>query len=333
MGDETFFMPDGFSPRSSPSASPHAPGTATSATRGASCFCANIKSSATSTTRASIPRIGNPILDNPAFVRQTARDQYWGAKRVVAFSESEIRAAAALGHYPPATERRLAEVLLHRRDAIARAFFRQVAALDYFEIANDRLRFPRPLGRGRPGRQEQLFGDRRQHGRAGQRRQRRHRDGRLAITLLTLSVFPRRKEPPRGPRALRRRRKNGARRRRRALAYSHSSPVLMRNRQRVGDGCGKGSGSCFRLRFCSDATSSSRFAGATGPNRASQLQRDGLDRRGSAAHLDALRNSPRLPALEPELELEHEPTPTLSLWPLPVSTLASSGTRWHLVRA
>jgi hypothetical protein len=80
------------------------------------------------------PRDWHPVLDNPAFVRQTARDRYWGAKRVVAFSESELRAAVALGHYAPATAERLYQILWNRRQAIARAFLGEVAPLDYFRV-------------------------------------------------------------------------------------------------------------------------------------------------------------------------------------------------------
>jgi hypothetical protein len=87
------------------------------------------------------PTNWHPVLDNPAFVRQTARDRYWGAKRVVAFSEAEVRAAVALGHYPPATAQRLFDILWHRRERIARAFFTEVDALDYFRFDEHRLCF------------------------------------------------------------------------------------------------------------------------------------------------------------------------------------------------
>jgi hypothetical protein len=87
------------------------------------------------------PRNWHPVLDNPAFVRMTARDRYWGAKRVVAFSEVELRAAVALGHYAPATEERLFQILWHRRERIARAFLADVAPLDYFRFDGARLCF------------------------------------------------------------------------------------------------------------------------------------------------------------------------------------------------
>ncbi|MDB4969691.1 MAG: hypothetical protein JWN44_5380 [Myxococcales bacterium] len=87
------------------------------------------------------PRRWHPVLDNPAFVRMTRRDRYWGAKRVIAFSEAEVRAAIALGHYPPATANRLFEVLWRRREKIARAFLAETAPLDYFRFDDQRLCF------------------------------------------------------------------------------------------------------------------------------------------------------------------------------------------------
>jgi hypothetical protein len=71
----------------------------------------------------------------------TLRDRYWGAKQVVAFSEAEVRAAVALGHYAPATAERLFQILWHRRDKIARAFLAETAPLDYFRVDGDRLCF------------------------------------------------------------------------------------------------------------------------------------------------------------------------------------------------
>jgi hypothetical protein len=87
------------------------------------------------------PRRWQPVLENPAFVRQTARDRYWGAKRILAFSLEELRAAVATGHYRPAAAERLVDVLWQRRMQIARAFLRDVAPLDYFTVAGDRLCF------------------------------------------------------------------------------------------------------------------------------------------------------------------------------------------------
>ena len=87
------------------------------------------------------PREWKPIVDVPPFVRQTARDRYWGAKRVAAFSRDEIRAAVSAGHYRPAAASYLVEALWQRRNRIAHAYFSDVAPLDYFAIDGDRLCF------------------------------------------------------------------------------------------------------------------------------------------------------------------------------------------------
>ncbi len=87
------------------------------------------------------PRHWRTMLENAAFARQTARDRYWGAKRVAAFSDAELRAAIAAGRYRPAAAERVLQVLGRRRDRIARAFFADVAPLDHFRIEGDRLCF------------------------------------------------------------------------------------------------------------------------------------------------------------------------------------------------
>ena len=86
-------------------------------------------------------RAWRPMLENPAFARQTARDRYWGAKRLAAFSDAELRAAISAGGYRPAAAERVYDVLFRRRERIARAFFADVAPLDYFRIDGDRLCF------------------------------------------------------------------------------------------------------------------------------------------------------------------------------------------------
>jgi hypothetical protein len=80
-------------------------------------------------------------LTNPAFARQTARDRYWGAKRIIAFSADEVRAAIATGRYDPDTAARLFAVLWERRRRIAEASLRELASLDYFRFEEQRLCF------------------------------------------------------------------------------------------------------------------------------------------------------------------------------------------------
>jgi hypothetical protein len=87
------------------------------------------------------PRRWRPVADNPAFVRQTARDRYWGAKQVVAFDADEIRAAIRAGHFPPVVAEHLFDVLWKRRERIARQFFTEVAPLDHFTLNADQVCF------------------------------------------------------------------------------------------------------------------------------------------------------------------------------------------------
>jgi hypothetical protein len=87
------------------------------------------------------PRHWHPVLDNPAFVRQTARDRYWGMKRILAFTPEELRAAIAAGRYRPAAAERLFDILWRRRERMARAFLADLPALDHFRLDGDRLCF------------------------------------------------------------------------------------------------------------------------------------------------------------------------------------------------
>jgi hypothetical protein len=87
------------------------------------------------------PRAWRPMLENAAFARQTARDRYWGAKRVAAFSDDELRAAIVAGRYRPGAAERLFQLLAQRRDKIARAYFADVTPLDHFRLDGERLCF------------------------------------------------------------------------------------------------------------------------------------------------------------------------------------------------
>ena len=85
------------------------------------------------------PRHWHPIFDNPAFERATARDRYWGAKRILSLGEPELRAAIAEGRYRPAAAERLFDVLWSRREKILRAYFAELPPLDYFRVENGAL--------------------------------------------------------------------------------------------------------------------------------------------------------------------------------------------------
>jgi len=87
------------------------------------------------------PRAWAPLWHNPAFERATARDLYWGAKRVLAFGEDELRAAIATGRYRPEAARRLFEVLWRRREKIGRAYLQDVAPFERLHFVHNDLCF------------------------------------------------------------------------------------------------------------------------------------------------------------------------------------------------
>jgi hypothetical protein len=87
------------------------------------------------------PRAWRPIVDIPAFVRQTRRDRYWGAKRVAAFSREELTAAVAAGGYREKAAEYLAEMLWLRRIRIALDAFAETAPLDHVAVVGERLCF------------------------------------------------------------------------------------------------------------------------------------------------------------------------------------------------
>jgi hypothetical protein len=79
---------------------------------------------------------------NPAFVAMTPLDAYWGAKRVMAFRNEQIRAIVEEGRFQdPRVVDYITRVLESRRDAIGRAWFSQVLPLEGFRIADAHLSF------------------------------------------------------------------------------------------------------------------------------------------------------------------------------------------------
>ena len=79
---------------------------------------------------------------NPAFVQLTPLDGYWAAKRVMAFRDEQIRAIVEEGQFQdPKVVDYVTRVLEARRDAIGRAWFRQVLPLEGFRIVDDHLTF------------------------------------------------------------------------------------------------------------------------------------------------------------------------------------------------
>ncbi len=76
------------------------------------------------------------VHPNPAYEYRTDRDGFWGAKRVMAFSEADIRAIVATGQLTdPDAEEYLVQTLLARQAEIGRYWFGQVNPLDRFVLA------------------------------------------------------------------------------------------------------------------------------------------------------------------------------------------------------
>lgn len=84
-----------------------------------------------------------PRMPNPAFRRARPDDTFWGARRVMAFTDEMIRAAVKTGEYSdPAAEKYIADTLIARRDAIGRAWLTNVnPVVDPVLDASGALRF------------------------------------------------------------------------------------------------------------------------------------------------------------------------------------------------
>jgi len=68
-----------------------------------------------------------PRVPNPAFRRARADDTFWGARRVMAFTDEMIRAVVKKGQYSDtAAEKHVADTLIARRDAIGRSWLTAV---------------------------------------------------------------------------------------------------------------------------------------------------------------------------------------------------------------
>ena len=81
------------------------------------------------------PREWKPRVPTAAFLMSRADDEFWAARRVMAFSDEMIRAAVRAGGFSdPAAEKYLGDVLLERRDKIGKAFLPAVNPLVDFAL-------------------------------------------------------------------------------------------------------------------------------------------------------------------------------------------------------
>jgi len=82
------------------------------------------------------PNKFDPIIPNPAFEEMTYRDAFWGAKIVMSFTESDLKALLEAGQYSdPAAEAYLLKTLKERQEKIGRYWFGKVNPLDNIEYA------------------------------------------------------------------------------------------------------------------------------------------------------------------------------------------------------
>jgi hypothetical protein len=79
---------------------------------------------------------------NPAFLNRLPDDEFWAAKQIMAFSDSDIRAIVETGRFSDArVVDYLTKTLAQRRDVIGRTYFSKLAPLDGFLIRDGELHF------------------------------------------------------------------------------------------------------------------------------------------------------------------------------------------------
>ena len=88
------------------------------------------------------PEKWKPNYPSPAFQNRLPDDSFWAAKKVMSFSDEQIRAMVKLGQYSdPEAAPWLAKCLIERRNKIGETYFSRVLPLDAFRINGDRLEF------------------------------------------------------------------------------------------------------------------------------------------------------------------------------------------------
>jgi len=88
------------------------------------------------------PEKWKPNYPNAAFRNRLPDDNFWAAKKVMAFTEEHIRAIVREGQYSdPADEELIVRYLLERQRRIGRTYFAQVLPLDGFRVEKGELRF------------------------------------------------------------------------------------------------------------------------------------------------------------------------------------------------
>lgn len=93
-------------------------------------------------SNAFIPDNWKPNYPNPAFDNRLPDDEFWAAKKVMAFSDEQIQAVVEAAEYSdPEDTALLVKYLQERRDKIGKVYFAKVLPLDGFRIEGSRLAF------------------------------------------------------------------------------------------------------------------------------------------------------------------------------------------------
>ncbi len=88
------------------------------------------------------PEQWKPNYPNPAFQNRLPTDEFWAAKRVMAFSDEAISAIVKEAKFSDKyAEDLLTDYLIKRRDKIGEAYFAKVLPLDEFKVSEGRLEF------------------------------------------------------------------------------------------------------------------------------------------------------------------------------------------------
>ena len=88
------------------------------------------------------PEQWKPNYPNPAFQNRLPADEFWAAKKVMAFSDAAISAIVKEAKFTdPCAEDLLTDYLIKRRDKIGEVYFAKVLPLDSFKVSQSRLEF------------------------------------------------------------------------------------------------------------------------------------------------------------------------------------------------
>jgi len=83
-----------------------------------------------------------PNYPNPAYDNRLPDDEFWAAKKVMAFTDEDIRAVVAAAKYSdPDDSKMLTDYLIGRRDVIGKTYLPRLVPLDQFKIADGKLAY------------------------------------------------------------------------------------------------------------------------------------------------------------------------------------------------